>query len=105
MLDRHVMRTGFGLRGAMRWDGLLSVDGSHLRIEGRAEGTAGVFKGMSVPRFGGLLKYDGDGLDLRGLQLEALGGTATLDIQGPNGPEPVPLGGRLGGVGAERLIR
>jgi hypothetical protein len=105
MLDRHVMRTGFGLKGATRWDGLLSVDGSHLRIEGRAEGTGGVFKGMSVPRFGGLLKYDGDGLDLHDLQLEALGGTATLDIQVPNGPEAVRLSGPLRGVDAEGLIR
>ena len=83
-LDRHVFRSGLGLSGAARWDGLFSVDGSRLRVEGRVEGTGGTFRGVAVPRFASELSYDGSsGLVMRDLDVDALGGTARLDIDVP----------------------
>ena len=41
VLERHVFRSGLGFAGRARWDGLLSIDGSRLRIEGRMEGSSG----------------------------------------------------------------
>ncbi|MEE8218051.1 MAG: hypothetical protein V3S03_03710, partial [Vicinamibacteria bacterium] len=38
LLERHILRSGLGLTGTATWNGLLSVDGSRLRIEGRARG-------------------------------------------------------------------
>ncbi len=53
VLERHVFRSGLGFAGAARWDGLLSIDGSRLRIEGRMNGADGRFMGVAVPRFAG----------------------------------------------------
>ena len=74
ILEKHVMRSGLGLEGTGRWDGVLAVDGSRLRIEGRMDGTAGAFLGAAVPRFAGRVAYDGNGLRIRELDLESLGG-------------------------------
>ena len=38
VLEKHVFRSGLGFEGAARWNGLLSIDGSRLRIEGRMDG-------------------------------------------------------------------
>ncbi|HSD66471.1 MAG TPA: hypothetical protein VLF95_07210, partial [Vicinamibacteria bacterium] len=59
VLEKHVFRTGLGLHGAATWSGLLSIDGSRLRIEGHMRGTGGAFMGVAVPRFASGLSYDG----------------------------------------------
>src|SRR3989442_12840884 len=65
ILERHVMRSGLGFAGVSRWDGVLSVDGSRLRIEGRMEGMNGVFMGFSVPKIEGRVIYDRHALRVR----------------------------------------
>jgi hypothetical protein len=108
MLDRHVMRTGFGVRGAGRWQGTVNVDGSKLRISGRLEGTEGVFDEVAVPHYAGDVAWDGDGVHIRKLEVEALGGTGTLDVDippGPRGQSRTSLRATLSGVDAESLVR
>ena len=84
VLERHIFRAGLGLGGTANWKGLLSVDGSRLRIEGRANGTGGAFRGMAVSRFASWLSYDGvSGLVMRDLDVDALGGSAFLALDVP----------------------
>jgi hypothetical protein len=80
MLDAHVMRTGFGLRGRGRYDGTATVDGSRLRLKGRLQGTEGVFDGVPVPRYAGEVAWDSEGVHLRRFEVHALGGTAALEV-------------------------
>jgi len=108
VLERHVMRSGLRFEGVGRWDGVLSVDGSRLRIEGRMEGTNGAFMGFPVPRFEGRVTYDGNGLRVRDLDVESLGGRARLDLDVPPGPSGTPgvrIEGALEEADAEGLLR
>jgi translocation and assembly module TamB len=108
VLEKHVFRSGLGLEGAALWNGLLSIDGSRLRIEGRMEGTAGAFMGRAVPRFAGFLSYDGtSGLILRGLDVNALGGQARLSIDVPPTAthRPVHIRGPVKDVDGEGILR
>jgi autotransporter translocation and assembly factor TamB len=105
MLDAHVMRTGFGLRGRARYDGTASVDGSRLRLKGRLEGAQGVFDGVPVPRYEGEVGWDSEGVHLRRFEVQALGGTAVLDIEVPPGKAVARLKASLRAVDAEALSR
>jgi translocation and assembly module TamB len=106
LLDKHVLRSGFGLEGATRFDGVLSVDGSRLRIEGRMEGTVGRFLGEDVPRYAGEVSYDGpSGLRLRGLDVDSLGGRGVLDVDVPPAPRPVRIRGPITAADGEGLVR
>ncbi len=106
LLEKHVFRSGLGLEGATRFDGVLSVDGSRLRIEGRMEGTVGRFLGEDVPRYAGDVSYDGtSGLRLRGLEVESLGGRGTLDVDVPPARQPVRIRGPIRDADAEGLVR
>jgi hypothetical protein len=80
-LDRHVMRTGFGIQGQARFAGRVWLDGSRLRLRGALEGGAGMFDGVAVPRFKGQLAWDDAGVHLRGMDVEALGGRGLLDVE------------------------
>ena len=92
VLEKHVFRSGLGFEGAARWDGLLSIDGSRLRIEGRMEGTGGAFRGVAVPRFASWLSYDGTaGLVMRDLDVDALGGGARLAVDVPPAATHLPI--------------
>ena len=103
-LDRHVMRTGFGIAGRARWNGTLKVVGSRLGIDGRMTGSDGVFDRVPVPRFDGQIGYDGDGVHIRDLQVEALDGGGRLDIEIPPGRSVATLDAMLREVDAEGLV-
>ena len=91
VLEKHVFRSGLGFEGASRWEGILSIDGSRLRLEGRMEGKVGAFMGVAVPRFAGWLSYDGTaGLVMRDLDVDALGGAARLAIDVPPARRTAP---------------
>jgi hypothetical protein len=108
VLERHVFRSGLGFAGRARWRGLLSIDGSRLRIEGRMEGSGGRFLSTPVPHFAGALAYDGaGGLVIRDLDVAALDGTARLAIDvPPAGPKrPIRIRGPLTGADGEGLMR
>ena len=108
VLEKHVFRSGLGFEGAARWDGLLSIDGSRLRIEGRMEGTGGAFMGVAVPRFAGWLSYDGTaGLVMRDLDVDALGGAARLAVDVPPAAthRPVHIRGPVREADGEGLLR
>jgi hypothetical protein len=108
VLERHVFRSGLGFEGAARWNGLLSIDGSRLRIEGRMEGTGGAFLGTGVPRFAGWLSYDGtSGLVLRDLDVDALRGSGRLAIDVPPTVtrRPVHIRGPVRDVDGEGILR
>jgi hypothetical protein len=108
VLERHVFRSGLGFGGKARWDGLLSIDGSRLRIEGRMEGTGGAFRGVAVPRFASWLSYDGtDGLVMRDLDVDALGGSSRLAVDVPptSTHRPVHIRGPVRGVDGEGFLR
>lgn len=108
VLERHVFRSGLGFGGSARWSGLLSIDGSRLRIEGRMAGTGGVFMGVEVKRFSSWLSYDGtEGLVMRDLDLDALGGSARLAIDVPPSAtrRPVHIQGPVQEVDGEGILR
>jgi hypothetical protein len=108
VLEKHVFRSGLGLGGASGWSGLLSIDGSRLRIEGRMEGTGGAFMGVAIPRFAGWLSYDGSaGLVMRDLDVDALGGQAWLAVDVPPTAtrRPVHIRGPLREADGEGLLR
>ncbi len=108
VLERHVFRSGLGFEGAARWNGLLSIDGSRLRIEGRMEGTGGAFMGVAVPRFAGWLSYDGtQGLVLRDLDVDAHGGSGRLAVDVPPTAthRPVHIRGPVRDADGEGLLR
>ena len=84
LLERHILRSGLGLSGTANWNGILSVDGSRLRIEGRAHGTGGTFRGSPLGSFATWLSYDGtSGLVMRDIEAQALGGSASLALDVP----------------------
>ena len=101
ILDRHVLQTGFGLQGSARYRGDVRVVGSRLRLAGRMEGTRGVFDGVAVPRYAGEVRWDENGVQLKGLQTTVMGGTATFDVHVPPVPAPARVEARLDGVDAE----
>lgn len=108
VLERHVFRSGLGFAGRAAWNGLLSIDGSRLRIEGRMEGRDGAFMGAAVPRFATWLSYDGtDGLVMRALDVEAFGGGARLAIDVPPTAtgRPVHVRGPLREADGEGVLR
>jgi translocation and assembly module TamB len=108
VLERHVFRSGLGFAGSARWAGLLSIDGSRLRIEGRMQGEDGRFQGVSVPRFASWLSYDGtSGLVMRELDVETLGGKALLSVDVPPTAthRPVGIRGRIDGADGEGVLR
>ena len=105
VLDRHVMRTGLGLKGASRYTGTLFVDGSRLSLKGRVTGTAGEFDAIPVPRYAGDLDWDGDGVHIRELQVEALGGSGVMDVEVPPGQSTATWAGSVQGVDGEALFR
>jgi autotransporter translocation and assembly factor TamB len=108
LLERHIFRSGLGLSGRASWKGLLSVDGSRLRIEGRAQGRNGTFRGMAVPRFSTWLSYDGtSGLVMRDLDVDALGGSAFLAVDVPptKTARPVHVRGPVQEVDGEGVLR
>jgi autotransporter translocation and assembly factor TamB len=108
VLEKHVMRSGLGLQGTGRFNGVLAVDGSRLRVEGRMDGVDGAFRGTAVRRFAGRVAYDGNGLRIRELDVESLGGQARLEIDAPAGPSGgrgVRIAGSLEQADAEGLLR
>jgi hypothetical protein len=108
VLEKHVFRSGLGFEGQASWNGLLSIDGSRLRIEGRMDGTGGAILGRAVPRFAGWLSYDGtSGLVLRDLDVDALGGQARLAIDLPPTAtrRPVHIRGPVKDVDGEGMLR
>lgn len=105
-LDRHVIRSGFHLGGAGHFEGTVTVEGPRFRIDGRMQGTNGRFDGNPIEAFGGQLAWSSDGLSLRRLELQALGGASTLDIEVPSGPgRAVKIAGPVQGADAEGMIR
>ena len=106
MLDRHVMRSGFGIAGAAHFAGTLTVEGSRFRIDGRMQGENGRFDGTDIASFGGQLAWSADGLVLRRLDLSTLGGNATLEVSVPSGKgRLVKIAGPLADADAEGLLR
>jgi hypothetical protein len=107
-LERHVFRSGLGFAGTAGWKGLLSIDGSRLRIEGRMEGKDATFMNVAVSRFAGWLSYDGtNGLVMRDLDMDAFGGSARLAIDIPPTAtrQPVHIRGPVRAVDGEGVLR
>jgi hypothetical protein len=103
VFEKHVFRFRLGLAGAAQWDGLLSIDGSRLRIEGCVVGVGGDFMGVAVFVFAGWLSYDGtDGLVMRDLDLDALGGSARFAVDVPPSTSPARPRPRPGARGGRR---
>ena len=105
VLERHVMRTGFGVGGAARYDGVVLVEGSRIGVRGRLQGTGGRFSGAPVPRYGGEVVWDEHGVRLRGFDVEAFGGAAALDVDVPPSAGAARLSGQIRGMDAEGLGR
>jgi translocation and assembly module TamB len=105
-LDRHVMRTGFGIKGDAHFDGTLGVDGPRLHLKGRMSGTAGVFDGVPVPRYAAAeVEKNESGVHIRGLDITTLGGTGVLDVDVPPNNGVARLDADVHAVDAEGLVR
>lgn len=105
VLDRHVMRTGFGIKGAAVWNGRVWVDGSRLRLRGTLEGRGGEFDGVPVSRFKGGVAWDETGVHLSDLDVEAFGGRGRLNVEVPPGQSVAKLDARVREGDAEGLVR
>jgi translocation and assembly module TamB len=105
MLDRNVLGTGFDLAGLGAYDGRLAIEGSAFRLEGRMEGDSGSFKGVDVPRFRGQVVWEETGVRISGLEVDALGGSARLDLDVPRGRSRARVRGHVEGMDAEGLLR
>jgi hypothetical protein len=105
VLEQHVVRTGFDLRGRARYDGAAALEGSRLRLSGEVAGDLGSFDGIPVPRYAGRVAWDRDGVHVSGLEVEALGGGARVDVEVPPSPGHVRLAAELRAVDAEPLAR
>lgn len=105
MLDRHAMRSGFDIQGQARFDGRVWVDGSRLRLRGGLEGSEGAFDGVAVPRFEGQVAWDEQGVHLRDLDVEALGGNARLDVEIPPGKSVARLSAKVSEADTEGALR
>jgi translocation and assembly module TamB len=104
-LDRHVTRTGFNLTGVARYRGDLQIEGSKLTLNGELQGEKGSWKGAEVPRFAGRVAWTNeDGVEVRGLELSAFGGTARLDLDVPPAGRKARLAGHLEGLDADPTV-
>ncbi len=103
VMDRHVTRTGLGLEGHGRAEGELELGGGGLSFRGQVSGRDGAFQGVAVPVFAGGLAWDEAGLHLRDLDLETLGGAATLQVDLPPGQGRAALEAQFAGLDAEAL--
>ncbi len=105
VLDRHVMRTGFDMKGRARFDGRVWVDGSRLRLRGQLEGRDGSFDEIAVPRFKSEVAWDETGVHLRQLDLLALGGSGRLDVEIPPGKSVASIDAQISEADAEAALR
>ncbi len=106
VLERHLIHSGFGLKGDARYDGELTVDGSRLRLQGRFAGSQGEFDGVAVPTFASRIAWSEKGVRLQGLELTALGGSGSIDLEIPPGVGSlVHLTASMTDVDAEGLVR
>lgn len=105
VLDEHIMRTGFGIKGAARYDGWVFVVGSRLSLDGRLEGRDGEFDAVPVRRYSGAITWNSAGVRLHALELEALGGSGRVDLDVPPAPSLSRLDAELRAVDAEGLVR
>jgi hypothetical protein len=104
VLDRHLIRSGFGMEGAARFAGSVSLAGSRINLKGRLSGTGGTFDAVAVPRFDGEVAWDHQGVHLRGLDLSALDGRGQVDIEIPPGAGVTRLQAHVEGMDAEGLL-
>ena len=105
VLDHHVLRSGFGMKGAARFAGSVSLVGSRISLKGRVDGSEGEFDRVAVPRFGGDVAWDDRGLHVRHLDLAALSGTGLVDVEVPRGSGTARLQGRVQDMDAEALVQ
>ena len=104
-LDRHVMKTGFGIRGQARFDGRALFEGSKLRLTGALVGEEGQFDGVAIPRYAGQLAWDDTGLQVRQLSLEAFSGRGSFDVDVPPGSGTARLKAKLADADLEAALR
>jgi translocation and assembly module TamB len=105
VLDRHVLRSGFDMKGAARFAGSVALAGSRINVRGRIEGTDGEFDRVSVPRFGGDVAWDDRGVHVRRLDLAALSGTGLFDVEVPRGAGTARLAAHVQDMDAESLVQ
>ncbi len=105
MLDSHVMRSGFGLRGSAQWDGRAWVDGSRLRLGGTLRGRDASFDGVPVKQFDGQVGWDDKGIHIRDLRVDALGGSGVFKIEVPPTPSTARLEAELREADTEDSLR
>jgi len=102
-LDRHVMRTGFDIKGIGDWIGGFAFEGSQLEIVGDVEGRDGEFAGVPVPRYSSHVEWRDGGVRFSELRVQTLDGEGTLDIDLPGQNQERRMRGDMRGVDAEGL--
>lgn len=101
--DRSMAGTGLGLQGVAESRAALAIDGPKMRLTGELEGESGSFSSVPLGPFSMNVSYDGADLRLTGLRLEAMGGTAGLDVEVPE-RGPIRVKGALDRLSAEPLL-
>jgi autotransporter translocation and assembly factor TamB len=102
-LDRHVMRTGFDIKGVGDWIGGFAFEGSQLEIVGDVKGRDGEFDGVPVPRYSAHVEWRDGGVRFSELDVETLDGTGTLEIDLPGQNRERRMRGEMRAVDAEGL--
>jgi translocation and assembly module TamB len=105
VLDRHLIRSGFGMEGAARFAGSVALAGSRINLKGRLSGTGGTFDAVAVPRFDGEVAWDDHGVHVRGLDLAALDGSGRVNVEIPPASGVTRLSARVEDMDAEGLLQ
>jgi autotransporter translocation and assembly factor TamB len=102
--ERSMVRTGLELKGLARSQAALSIDGERWTLVGTLRGQQGSYQSIPIDAFETDFWWDGSDLRFRGLNLEALGGKASLDVQVPKNAA-VSVVGSVDQLSAEPLLR
>jgi autotransporter translocation and assembly factor TamB len=103
-LDQNVVSTGFGLKGVVQTQAVLSISGKTVKLDGDLRGQRLTYDSITVDSFSSGLTWESGNLHFRRMALEALFGKAALDVDVPK-TAPTRVTGRLEGMSAEPLLR
>jgi autotransporter translocation and assembly factor TamB len=103
VMERYVTRTGLGLEGHGTTEGTLELGPRGLTFRGRVSGRDGMFQQVAVPVFAGQLAWDTRALHLRDLDVETLGGAATVQVELPSGGGQATMEAQFARLDAEAL--
>lgn len=102
--DQRVIATGLDLKGIVQTRAVLLVDDGKLSLNAAIKGQRGSFDSIPIEAFAANLEWNGADLRLKDLNVETLGGTASLDAALPQ-EGAIRIKGTIQSLRAEPLLR